>query len=284
MRRKFMTGVEPLLGRTLVIVAHPDDEYITYGALLQRMAEPVVAFCTDGAPFDPYFWKDRYGTREHYAEVRRTEACEALAQVGIYHPLFLADDPSAAGRLVDQELFLAISTAYRLLQEIVERVRPSALATLAYEGGHPDHDTCSFMSSLLARQYGIPAFEAPIYHRAHSEGLGVQRFIYSGIPVIDIYPTEEEMQRKRAMCKSYGSQGDFLKVFDIRRESVRPLADYDYRIPPHVGKLNYEAWGWRMTGSDVCAAFSDFLFSWARQEFDNTEATGGSGGNSNLAS
>jgi N-acetylglucosamine malate deacetylase 2 len=277
--------VEPLLGRTLVIVAHPDDECITYGTLLQRMAQPVVAFCTDGAPFDPYFWKERYGTREHYAELRKIEACEALAQIGISDPLFLADDPSAEGSLIDQELFRNVSTAYRLLQETVERVRPSALATLAYEGGHPDHDTCSFLTSLLARQYGIPAFEAPIYHRAHSEGareLGVQRFIHSGIPVIDIYPTEEELRRKRAMCKSYGSQGDFLRVFDIRRESLRPLADYDYRIPPHAGKLNYEAWGWRMTGRDVCAAFSDFLFARARQGFDGAQATGDSDRNSNL--
>ena len=46
----------PLLGRTLVIVAHPDDETITCGGLLQRMRDPCVVFATDGAPEDAYFW------------------------------------------------------------------------------------------------------------------------------------------------------------------------------------------------------------------------------------
>src|SRR5207248_225254 len=57
-----MDDLEPLLGRTLVLVAHQDDETIGCGALLQRMRDPLVVFGTDGAPRDQKFWHG-LGTR-----------------------------------------------------------------------------------------------------------------------------------------------------------------------------------------------------------------------------
>ena len=52
----FVANIAELLGRTLVLVAHPDDETAGCGALLQRMDEPIIVFATDGAPRDKYFW------------------------------------------------------------------------------------------------------------------------------------------------------------------------------------------------------------------------------------
>ncbi len=69
----------------------------------------------------------------------------------------------------------------------------------------------------------------------------------------------EELERKRAMCLSYPSQGDFLKVFGLEREIFRPQKEYDYTRPPHSGKLNYELWEWSMTGTEVSAKFAEFL-------------------------
>lgn len=65
-----MEELQPLLGTTVVLVAHPDDEVIAFGALMQRMNRAVVVFATDGAPRDEYFWK-QYGSREEYAGVRQ---------------------------------------------------------------------------------------------------------------------------------------------------------------------------------------------------------------------
>ena len=96
-----MDPLQPLLNKTLIVVAHPDDEVIAFGALMQRMRDAVVVFATDGAPRDDYFWKD-YGSREAYARVRREEAGKALSIVGA-RPVFL--DDFVAGDLVDQELF-----------------------------------------------------------------------------------------------------------------------------------------------------------------------------------
>jgi N-acetylglucosamine malate deacetylase 2 len=254
---------DPLLDRALVIVAHPDDECVAFGALLQRVAQPMVIYCTDGAPSDPYFWQDRYGSRENYRDMRKGEARAALNTVGVSDVTFLADDPAAQGRLMDQELFRALPVAYRLLREKIAEKKPTALLTLAYEGGHPDHDSCNFLTSNLSTDTDLPAYEAPLYHRAGwtGEGInrrGLQRFIGDSRNEIDVAPTETELQRKRAMCEQYPSQGDFLGFFDIRREVLRRMALYDYNRPPHEGTLNYEAWRWRMTGRDVCAAFMEF--------------------------
>src|SRR4051812_24132471 len=112
-----MSDLEPLLGRTLVIVAHPDDECVAFGALLQRIAEPAVVYCTDGAPLDPYFWQARYGSREKYADLRRGEARRALETVNVREMRFLANDPAAEGQFVDQELYRAIPRAVRMLRD-----------------------------------------------------------------------------------------------------------------------------------------------------------------------
>jgi hypothetical protein len=57
------TRIRPLLGRTLVLVAHPDDETGGCAALLQRMQQPIVVFATNGAPDDEFFWGP-FGSRE----------------------------------------------------------------------------------------------------------------------------------------------------------------------------------------------------------------------------
>src|ERR1700760_3803120 len=97
-----MDALNPLLGRTLVLVAHPDDESITCGALLQRMRQPLVVFATDGGPQDEYFW-GKYSSRDNYVALRRREAEAALQAVGVRELHWLAD---AEGRLfTDQHLF-----------------------------------------------------------------------------------------------------------------------------------------------------------------------------------
>ncbi len=77
-----------LLGRTMLVLAHPDDECVTYGAMLQRMAEPVVRYMTDGAPRDSYFW-GRHGSRQAYAELRQQEARRALGRIGVQRVEFV---------------------------------------------------------------------------------------------------------------------------------------------------------------------------------------------------
>jgi LmbE family N-acetylglucosaminyl deacetylase len=151
-------------GRVLVLVAHADDESVCYGALLPRMREAVVVIATDGAPRDEYFWR-RFGSREAYRAVRRDEARAAMRLAGVRELVLLAEED---GRLEDQRLFLNLAAAHEQLEKLVERVRPEAIATLAYEGGHPDHDSCSVLAARLGRQFGVPVWEAPAYFRENA--------------------------------------------------------------------------------------------------------------------
>jgi len=245
--------LEALLGRTLVLVAHPDDECIICGGLLQHMRDPVVVYATDGAPQDPYFWK-KHGSREAYSRMRQEECRRALAQVGVLEIVFLADEEP---RLIDQELFQNLGIAFELLNHEARRLQPQAILTMAYEGGHPDHDGCSLLAHELGGELGIPVWEAPLYRRKRS-ALSVQEFLESNGTEVTYSPTPLEIERKRAMCSSYPSQGDFLQVFGVEREIFRPQKSYDYSRPPHEGKLNYELWQWSMTGKQVSGKFMEF--------------------------
>lgn len=241
-------NLSPLLARTLVLVAHPDDEAVGCGALLQRIADPMVVYATDGAPRSDYFWQN-YNSREEYARARAEEAENALHSVGVESLHILCD-----GSIVDQELFGNLEQAYGSLTEILEAELPDAILTMAYEGGHPDHDACCFLAAMAAKQFGLPCWEMPLYHRRDNV-LQRQRFLAGAGIEIDI--TREELVRKMNMFAAYDSQAEVLREFLPYLESFRPLPAYDFAHPPHEGTLNYEAWGWPMKGWDLCRAFAD---------------------------
>jgi LmbE family N-acetylglucosaminyl deacetylase len=252
---------DALLGRTLVLVAHPDDESAGCGGLLQRIAEPIVAIATDGAPRDEFFW-GKAGSRLGYVRLRERELYHALALAGVSEIALLAHNAGAQESFVDQELYRAIPEAIEELAAVVRRYRPDALLTTAYEGGHPDHDVCSFLAAVLGKQYALPVWEFPLYHRRQLGDMAFQRFLFASgreedETVLEIRP--EEMRIKRQMLAAYGSQHPFLGQFDPAREHFRPQHAYDYSHPPHPGHLNYEAWQWPVTGEEVCGAFARFL-------------------------
>lgn len=245
--------IAPLLGRTLILVSHADDETMAAGALMQRTREPVVVFATDGAPRDQFFW-EKYGSRDAYSDVRRQEARAAMAIAGVPSVHFLAD-PADRSRFVDQHLFLWIPQALDKLDAIVASARPDAVLTHAYEGGHPDHDTCSFIGTVLARRHQLPLWEFPLYHRSTDGVLVRQEFM---VPVgtevlLDI--TLAELEVKKRMLDAHASQSLTLSEFSPAIERFRPMLDYDFSRPPHVGTLNYEAWQWSVTGSQLVGAF-----------------------------
>ncbi len=254
-----------LTGRVLVLVAHADDESVGYGALLLRMREAMVVIATDGSPRDEYFW-GQFGSREAYRAVRRDEARRAMRLAGVRELVLLADEDA---RLEDQRLFLNLVTAYGRLEKLLERGRPQAIATLAYEGGHPDHDSCSLLGARLGARYGLPVWEAPLYHwendhardgSVDGEGeLCVQQFVCQAGCETELEIGAAELERKRMMCAQYVSQGNFLQTFDPRREVVRPQARYEYERPPHEGQTNYEHWQWWMNAREVSAKFQEFL-------------------------
>jgi N-acetylglucosamine malate deacetylase 2 len=255
-----MGSLDSLLGATLILVAHPDDEIIVCGSLMQKMRKAWVVFATDGAPRDESFWRP-YGSRRAYAEVRKQEAQGALAIVGA-RPIFLAD--RVPGGIVDQELFQNLAAAVAEVGRIAEEMHADCILTLAYEGGHPDHDAACFVGASVSRSAGIPAWESPLYHRAADGAPAVQKFPSLTTFEVEVSVEGEALARKNRMFEIYKSQNLVLDRFYPERETFRPMYGYDFTQPPLPWKLNYEIWEWKMTGREVSAAFARFLESIAR--------------------
>jgi N-acetylglucosamine malate deacetylase 2 len=250
-----MEQLQPLLKKTLMVVAHPDDEVIAFGAIMQHMRDAVVVFATDGAPRDDYFWKD-YGSREAYAQVRREEAHNALSIVGA-RPIFLSD--LVRDSLVDQELFRNLPEAFEALDKVMAQERPDAVLTLAYEGGHPDHDSACFLASNCARRMGLPIWEAPLYYRDHNAAGVAQKFVALTGQEIVTQVEGEALEKKMQMFHTYVSQKLVLGGFRPELEQFRPMAEYDFTRLPTPWKLNYELWQWQMTGDEVAGAFARLI-------------------------
>jgi LmbE family N-acetylglucosaminyl deacetylase len=218
-------------------------------------------FATDGAPQDSYFW-GKFGSRLRYQRVREEEARQALSPIGVSELHFLANEPLANGDcLVDQSLHRHLVDAYDRVASLIARSHPEAVLTLAYEGGHPDHDCCSFLATHLATQHSIPVWELPLYHSSPDGHIIYQSFLNDLADQKLLELSCEELLNKRSMLNSYASQYPFLFEFDASIERFRPQPAYEYSRPPHPGALNYEAWGWQVKGTDLCDAFRQFTES-----------------------
>jgi LmbE family N-acetylglucosaminyl deacetylase len=250
-----MDALTPLLRTTLVLAAHPDDEAIMCGALMQKMQKAVVVFSTDGAPRDEGFWR-QYGSRQAYADVRREEARQSLAKVAAC-PVFLADH--VEGGIVDQELFRSLRPAIAAVEKILVSVAPDCILTPAYEGGHPDHDAACFIGWVVARRASMPVWESPLYHRRADGTSAPQTFPAPTGDEVELCAECGMLQRKIEMLRAYKSQGLVLDGFRPDVETFRPLASYDFSRPPLPWELNYEHWGWGISGAEVASAFAAYL-------------------------
>ena len=265
---------EPIYNRTLILVAHPDDE-TGCATLLQRAIDPVVVYCTDGAPASDFFW-GKYGSRHQYALLRQDEAVRALGDLGISSVHFLRV-PGTSRRISDQELFRELPSAATALRKLVLSINPEVVLAPAYEGGHPDHDSCSFLAFQLGLDLNIPVWEMPLYYRSPHGELIHQKFLRANGSEISLQPTISELRERSRMIATHASQSDLREFAKSPIEFLRPQPTYDYCRPPHPGQLNYEAWQWPITGSAVCDSFRLFQSQFLRDTFRSKMAMAAAG-------
>lgn len=104
-------------------------------------------------------------------------------------------------------LYLNLGTAFEGLETAALKFQSQAVLTLAYEGGHPDHDCCSFLSHLIAKAHNLPVWEMPLYHRT-SHGSKHQQFVEGTGETQRLQITAGELVKKRKMVGEYASQAD----------------------------------------------------------------------------
>ena len=226
--------------RPLIFVAHPDDETLSCAGLLQRVGASTVVFATDGAP--PYHgFEHQFGTLRNYSKARFEEA--ALALAGIPNCSFQRLTKPDGSFLVDQHLFHDLRAAFDSLCRVARAFSPDALLTHAYEGGHIDHDACSFIVSHAAGALSLRRFEFPLYS-TNENGKGTfQQFRDPGASLIECRLSPAETARKRAALAAYKSQPGLASFFDLSTERIRPATRTDYSIAmcPHYSCRNRSA-------------------------------------------
>ena len=228
----------PTRKRVALVVAHPDDEAIAAGASLHLLTGLLLVHVTDGAPrtLDDAA-RAGFATPAGYAAARRAELQAALAVAG-------CKPERAELGIPDQDASLHIPAVARGLARLFAWHGTEAVITHAYEGGHPDHDATALAVHLAAPGRVI---EFPGYHAAPDGTLVTGRFL-PGPPAVVVALTQAEQARKRAMFACFRTQAGVLAAFGTASEAFRP-ARPDFRAPPHPGVLNYEHWGWDMTGA-----------------------------------
>jgi LmbE family N-acetylglucosaminyl deacetylase len=230
--------------RTLIVAAHPDDEVIGLGAVLNRFRELAIVHVTDGSPMDTRDASaNGFKSREAYADERRKELEHALHAGEIRAKLHSLE-------IIDQRASFELPRVIDGIARIVREYRPEVIWTHAYEGGHPDHDACAF--AVHAGCEGVAIAEFTSYH-AGPRGIVTCEFLPSAQPVVTHELTDEERARKARMLACFTTQRETLSQFGLDVERYRWSPGYDFTRPPHEGRLYYENFPWGINGAEFVA-------------------------------
>jgi LmbE family N-acetylglucosaminyl deacetylase len=246
----------------LLVAAHPDDETIGAGGVLRHLPVSAILHVTDGAPRDRRWWGDAaIESREGYAAVRRIEMARALAHAGIS-----ARRMRCLGR-EDQRASLGLADLGRDVARMIRELRPGAVLTHGYEGGHPDHDAAAFaVHAARAMMEREGDADPPIIleftsYFARGEGIATGEFIArEGCGPVDVPLSEADREGKRRMLECFATQRETLAQFAVGdAERFRRAPEYDFTRAPHEGTLHYERFDWGTTGDEWRARAAEAL-------------------------
>jgi len=250
------TGDVAAAPKCVLVAAHPDDETLGAGAQLAGPLRRItIVHVTDGAPRKASeAIAHGFETPEAYARQRRQELAKAMEVAGIG-----ADQLVELG-IRDQESFLALNEISRRLAGIFVESGAEIVITHPYEGGHPDHDSAAFCvhaahDLIQAKGDRAPVIvEFPSYH-LKDEKLLTGHFLSDSVPLranplreINIHLSGPAKLRKLRILRSFASQLEVIRMFDVEWERFREAPAYDFSAAPHPGGLLYEAHDWGTSG------------------------------------
>ena len=239
--------------RATVVVAHPDDETIALGGRLGRFGDAYFVHVTDGAP------RNEQDSRKHgFAALPEYRAARARELDCVFRMAGIAGAGRQCLGIPDQESALQLAGLTVQVKELLSRRPPEIVFTHPYEGGHPDHDACAFavhQAVRLLRNRGGAApviIEAPFYH-AGPGGIEAGAFLGEvSHKQLEYRLSEEEQKRKEQRLRCFVTQQETLQPFRLDKERFRIAPEYDFKRPPHEGRVFYDGFPWGMTSARFC--------------------------------
>ncbi len=233
--------IEPF-SRPLVFVAHPDDESIACGGLLQRFPGSLVVFATDGTP-NGYGLERRYGSLKAYTELRFQEASHALGHIPNASLQWLTRPDGSY--FSDMHVFEELPEAATSLLAIAQSFSPDAIFSHTYEGAHIDHDACSFVAMHIAAALGLKRFEFPLYwidqhgkavlqrFRDSNSGAAAGEMKSAAQEVMEWQLNEAETTCKKKMMAEYCTQWGTVSTFapGIERFRTATSTSLSFSVP-----------------------------------------------------
>ncbi|HEX3069540.1 MAG TPA: PIG-L family deacetylase [Thermoanaerobaculia bacterium] len=211
--------------RLLFVFAHQDDEVAAAPRIRRAVAggdEIACAFLT--------------GERD---SVRDDESRRALAFLSVTDVAFIGSDAGIDDGTLVENLDLALTSLAARFGGADE------VWTLAWEGGHQDHDAAQLVALALARRLRAPCFEVPLY-----TGFGrVGPFFRVNHPIGDGWTSRKlplrDVWKNAALTRFYRSQRRtwlalLPGLLTTRRGYVREADAARVLSRPHEGPLFYE--------------------------------------------
>jgi LmbE family N-acetylglucosaminyl deacetylase len=214
--------------RTLLLVAHPDDEVLGASIVLTLASKLHLAHATNGAPAG-------VGDQGKVSDARFAELDMALGILGAAPSQSTRFD-FTDGTLVDHAA--ALSEA---LMPVV--ANSEVVITHAFEGGHPDHDACALALHLacqrvaLSKGHHVAQLEFAIYAR---DGDRIVTNSFPADPAV-VALTEAEKSRKGSALEAFRSQQSVIEHFKLHHESLRATPIHDFAEPREPGKTLFAA-------------------------------------------
>ena len=223
--------------RILILVPHPDDEVVAAAASIGRAkAQGAVLFTlylTDGCIARETMWPWLRKTHGAVVARRRAEAERAAALLGA--------TPVGWSRRSARRLWRELPEVHAEIDSAIKAHGPDQIWLPAYEGGNPDHDGLNALGQLYSKDVSVLEFAE--YNYFGGETCAQDFPSPSGEEQIMALTAAEQAQ-KRALLSAYASEQKNLNYVGVERECFRPLAAYDYSLPPHPGTLWYERFQW----------------------------------------
>lgn len=230
--------LDELFKRTLVIVAHPDDEVLGAGGLLAKVTRA-------GSTVQVIFLTSGVGARRgdesslDSQHLRRAEAIHANNLLGCSEPVFLSVG-------LDNQLdSVSLLSIIHEVEPYVESLRPTAI--LAPEASDPnvDHQVAAKVAQVIARPYSLSATE-------------LKTFMFFGVA------SSHEWEKTDPQAPKQNFFVDISEVIELKLQAMSAYAS-EMRAWPHPRSIEYLRKSAQITGASVGMEYCEGLrATWLR--------------------